>query len=344
VGSFFCLLLLLLATRLIAQPDPASVYQAFLVNGTLDRLSFVDLLTGAETNLDINGDRYTLIDDGVMFFDRDRNRVRTAAPNGTMRDHPFVQLEGDARRIDWLISGGQVVWTLTSGTAPNLITATWVANLDGSNRREVFADSNGEGVRAFPVALSESAVYLDYQPDVIGDITPFRQYAGLFSLNLTTGETAMLPGEPGCFCGAGIGAGRLIRLTLAANLGGFDVRVADLATGGERMISSLGVFTQGGDVVISPDGRFAAYALGEIRDLGTPTQRVQTVIALIDLTTMTQRALVPTVDRQLRPIQFTEGALLLIDPQANTTLKADLATGALETVAQAVFLGTLQNP
>ena len=341
LSVIFALLLLLSFTSVTAQTT--SVYQAFVMNGPLDRLTFIDVLTGAQTTFDLDGDRYTLINGGVLFFDRTTNRVRTAAPSGTLRDHPFVQLSGDARRIDWALSGDQIVWTLTSGATPTLTTTTYAANLDGSNERQVFADSNGEGVRAFPVAVNGTTAYMDFQPDNIGDITPFRQYAGLFALDLATGATAMLPGEPGCFCGGGIGAGRLIRLALAPDLAGFDVHVIDLTLGSEHIIPSLGTFTQGGDVVIDPGGRYAAYALGEIRDLGLPTQSVRTVVALLDLATMTQRTLVSAPDRQLRPLQFSEGALLLGDQLANETLKADLSTGDLETVAQAVFLGTVQN-
>ncbi len=335
------LILLGMGTRLSAQTT--SVYQAFVVNGPLDRLTFIDVLTGAQTTFDLDGDHYTLMAGGVLFFDRSVNRVRTVTPSGTLRDHPFVQLEGDARRIDWALSANQIVWTLTSGNAPTLSTVTYAADFDGLTRREVFAESNAEGVRAFPVAVNGDVVYMDYQPDNIGDITPFRQYAGLFSLDLANGTTAMLPGEPGCFCGGGIGAGRLIRLALAPDLAGFDVHVIDLTLRSESIIPSLGGFTQGGDVIVEPEGRYAAYALGEIRDLGLPTQSVRTVIALVDLATMTQRILVSAADRQLRPIQFTEGALLLIDQQANTTLKVDLSTGVLETVAEALFLGTVQN-
>jgi len=342
--KFLLLILILMgADARISAQTSTTVYQAFVSNDALDRLTFIDVLTGAQTTFDFNGDRYLLLEDGVMFFDYAVNRVRMAAPNGALRDHPFVQLEGDARRIDWLVHGDQVAWTLTSGTYPALVTTTWVANRDGSNRREVLADSTGEGVRAFPVALDETHLYLDYQPDSIGDITPFRQYAALFSVDLTTGETQPLPGEPGCFCGAAIGAGRLIRLTLAANLNGFDVRVVDLATGTQTVLPSLGVYTQGGDVLIAPDGLSAVYALGEITNFGTTSQRLRTVIALIDLTTMTQRVLVPAVDRQLRPLGFTDGALLLFDPGANRTFKADLSTGTLAAVSQAQYLGTVQN-
>ena len=135
----FALLLLLSFTSVTAQTT--SVYQAFVMNGPLDRLTFIDVLTGAQTTFDLDGDRYTLINGGVLFFDRTTNRVRTAAPSGTLRDHPFVQLSGDARRIDWALSGDQIVWTLTSGATPTLTTTTYAANLDGSNERQVFADS-----------------------------------------------------------------------------------------------------------------------------------------------------------------------------------------------------------
>ena len=74
-------------------------------------------------------------------------------------------------------------------------------------------------------------LYMDYQPNTIGDLTPFRQYAGLFALDLISGETSSLPGEPGCFCGAGIGADMFLRLTLADS--GFNLRIRNLSNDSE---------------------------------------------------------------------------------------------------------------
>lgn len=315
-----------------------------------DRLVFLDLLTGDQTELDAAGDDYTIVGGGVMYLDRTTNRVMLANPDGRSAEHPFVQLEGDARRIDWVIGGSKIAWTLTSGAPTALVTATWVANLDGSERRQVFTDGPRESIRAYPVAFDSAGtiLYMDYQPDIIGDITPFRQYAGLFSVDLTSGDVTTLPGEPGCFCGAGIGAGRLVRLTLAANAAGFDVRLRDLERGSDRAVSGLNLpeYTQGGDVLIAPDGRYAAYALAQIRGLGTPQQTLRTVIAIVDLASGTQRTLTQPADRLLRPIQWTEdnSALLLVDPAQNVTLKASLSDGSLDVVANAVYIGTLENP
>lgn len=348
--------LLLLAGAVSAQSEvPARNHprQVFLLRnaGTGgDRLVFLDLLTGDQSELETAGEDYTIVGGSVMYLDRATNRVMLSTADGRAIEHPFVQLEGDARRVDWVIGGSKIAWTLTSGAPTALITTTWVANLDGSERRQLFSDGPRESIRAYPVAFDSAGtiLYMDYQPDIIGDITPFRQYAGLFSLDLNTGEMMTLPGEPGCFCGAGIGAGRLVRLTLAANSTGFDVRMRDLERGTDRAVPGLGLpeFTQGGDVLISPDGRYAAYALAQIRGLGTPSQSLRTVIALVDLANGTQRALTQPADRLLRPIQWTEdnSALLLVDPAQNVTLKASLRDGSLDVVANAVYIGTLENP
>jgi hypothetical protein len=228
-----------------------------------------------------------------------------------------------------------------------LTTETWVARLDGSDMRLVFSDGPRESIRAFPVAFSPdgTTLYLDYQPDVIGDATLFRQYAGLFALDLASGEVIGLTGEPGCFCGAGIGAGKMVRLTLASGLGGFDLRVVDLERGTQREISGLGLgeFTQGGDVLIAPDGRYAVYALAAVRGFGTSDPSVATAVVLVDLIAMTQRQLFAPLDRVVRPLMWTEdsSAVLLYDPARSVTLKAILPDGAPEAIADAVFLGTL---
>lgn len=334
-----CLLLsLLLVVRAHAATDPR---QVFLTGG--NQLTFIDLLTGETRTASVNGERFVIVGDSVMFYDRASRRVMLAAPNGSLRAHGFVQPSDPANRIDWQVShDGQVVaWTETSGAPNALTTVTWVAGIDGSNRREVFRDGPRDGIRAYPLAFNDdhAVLYMDYQPNTLGDLTPFRQYAGLFALDLTSGETHALPGEPGCFCGAGIDAGMFLRMT-AAN-GGFNLRIYNLRDESERLLTPVNSFTQGGDVLIAPDGTRAVYALAQISGLGTANQSIQTVLVLVDLLTMTQQPLGAPSNRLLRPLQWTEddSAVLLADAQAQTTWKITVEDGALEQVANGIYLG-----
>lgn len=338
------LIFLLLALRVSAAADPQ---QVFLTSG--NQLLFVDLLTGDTQTIAVNGDHFTVVRDTVMFYDRTSRRVMVAAADGTLSEHPFIQPNENVSRIDWHISHDEnsIAWTETSGTPSALATTTWVAGIDGEDARQVFSDGPRDGIRAYPLAFSEdkSILYMDYQPDTIGDLTPFRQYAGLFALDLVSGTTNSLPGEPACFCGAGISGGIFLRLTLADS--GFNLRVRNLNNDSETTLAPINNFTQGGDVLIAPDGQRAVYALAQISGFGTGSQSVQTVIALVDLLTMTQRPLGAPTDRLLRPILWTEddSAILFADPQSQTTWKATIRDGALEQIASGVYLGTLvSNP
>ena len=326
------------------QADPLSdPQQVFLVSNS--QLIFIDLLTGNSRTLPVNGDHFTVVKNGVMYFDRSHRRVTLVTPDGTRTEHPFIQPSEGVTRIDWVISHDEqtIAWTETSGAPTALMTVTSIAGIDGAQQRTIFSDGPRNSIRAYPVAFSEdkSILYMDYQPDSIGDLTPFRQYAGLFALDLVSGSTNSLPGEPGCFCGAGIGGDTFLRLTLAES--GFNLRIRSLTNSTEATLAPINTYTQGGDVLIAPDGNRAVYALAQITGFGTSAQTVQTVIVLVDLLNLSQRALAPPVNRLLRPILWTEddSAVLFADPQAQTTWKAMVRDGSFEQVANGIYLGTL---
>ncbi|HEX2908644.1 MAG TPA: hypothetical protein VHO69_17360 [Phototrophicaceae bacterium] len=333
-------------------PEHLPAWQVFLQRdvdeaGT-DRLTFINPFTGEQTTADVSGERYTPVGDAVLYFDPAANRVMVAAPDGTVTEHPFIQLGGDTRRVDWLVSPDQTLlaWTLTSGTG-SLTTVTTVANLDGTNPRQVLVDGPRDGIRALPVAFNadKTTLYLDFQPDGIGEFTPFPQYAGLFALDLTSGQWERLPGEPGCFCGAGFGSGLLLRLAVAQDLSGFDLRVVNLVGGVEQKIPALTLqnYTQAGDVVLAPDGTRAVYALAQIRDFGKPNQSTQTVFVLVNLQDMTQAPLVEPITTFVEPLAWTEDntAVLFTSRQRDGTWKISLSDGKLVKVAEATYLGTV---
>lgn len=355
LAVWLCILTFLMFNAAHAQdvPDRAHPRQVFLshdidANGR-DRIMFVDMLTGEEREFIVAGSRYTVLQNAVMYHDAERDQIMLLSPDGAMRAHPFIQRPQHARRVDWIISsnGAQIAWTITEGTPAALITRTWIANIDGANIREVFVDVPREGLRAFPVAFynDRNILYMDYQPDAIGDFTPLRQFAGLFSLNLDTRETRTLSGEPGCFCGAAISGGHFIRLTLSQDINGFGVRVVNLTSNTEQLIPSLNLsnFTQGGDVIISPDGTRAIYTLAQVRGFGTPEQSIQTIFALVNLENYTQVALTEPANTLFRPVAWTDdgASLIVTSPSVDGTWKVELSDGALRLIAEASFIGTL---
>ncbi len=345
---------LLIAGPVGAQSTPEASHgdQVFVTrdaSGTQDQLSFIGLVDGAQTSLLVDGERYTPVRDAVLFFDRLSGRVRLARADGSVQDHPFIQMTAGARRIDWALSADHrlIAWTITAGDPHALTTLTSVANLDGTNLRQVLQDGPRDGIRVLPVAFSSGGdtLYLDYQPDTLGDLIPFRQYAGLFAVDLTASQIAPLPGEPGCFCGGGIGFDRFVRLALSADLSGFDVHISDLTSGAARTAPALRLpgYTQGGDVLISPDGTLAVYALAKVSGLGTAQQSVQTVFVLIDLDAGTQKALTEPITAFIRPVAWTENnqAVLFISPIVNGTWKVDLSGGKLNKVSNATYVGVI---
>jgi hypothetical protein len=344
-------LLLLAGTQAVSAQN--QIEQVFLQSDVdsvgSDRLTFINALTGEAASLTVNGERYTPLDRSVMYFDATANRVMLALPDGTTREHPFIQPGATTRRVDWLVSPDDqmIAWTLTDGSPTSLTTTTTVANLDGTNPRQVMVDGPRDSIRALPVAFSRDhhTLYMDFQPDGIGGFTPFPQYAGMFALDLASGQWNYLPDEPACFCGAGFGQGLFLRLKVNSDLTGFDLHIYNLAGQVSQTIPAQSIrnYTQAGDIVLSPDGTKAVYALSQVKDFGRPTQSVRTVFMLVDLESNTQAPLTDPITTFVEPIAWTEddSAVIFTSRQRDGTWKVSLSDGKLTKVAEATYLGTI---
>ncbi len=318
-----------------------------------DRLIFSDTLSGEERSLEVYGERYTPLGRSVLFSEPFTNRVLLASADGTVREHPFIQPGAQTQRIDWVVSGdGQrIAWTLTNGLdRSSLSTLTTVANIDGTNPVQALADGPRDGFRALPISFNadNTILYMDMHPDGISEFSPYNQYLELFALDLTNGTRTGLPGEPRCFCGAGLGAGYFVRLNLSSDLSGFDVLVyppGALTTAGIIPALRLNGFTQAGDVLVSPDGQYAIYALAQVENFGARSQRIRSIFALVDLEALTQRDLTAPSETFLRPLQWTDdnSAVLFSAPQEDGTWKVYLDTGRLLRIADNTYIGALQS-
>ncbi len=313
-----------------------------------DRLQFVDSLTGDVIPVEVNGRQYTPVGREVMCFDFASNRVMLAGTDGEISEHPFIQPTANTQRIDWVIAPPRIAWTITNSDEDgNLSTITYASLLDGGDQQEILDDGPRAGIRVLPVAFNDTqtVLYMDYQP-AVGDFSPYQQYAGLFGLDMDTQQVQLLPNEPGCFCGAALGAGLLVRLELVADQGGFDVHVYNLEGLVNQTIAALELdgYTQAGDLNLSPDGNRAIYALAQISDFGGANQSVRTIFVLINLDDLTQEALTDPITAFVKPVEWTEDstALIFTSPDQDGTWKINLADGQLERIASATYLGTLK--
>jgi hypothetical protein len=340
-----------------ARAQPAPVVQVFHTGGPdAGELVFLDPATGQTDTTRVSGERFTPLGDRVLYWDAGRREVREARPGRPARAFALIAASLAANpeppyRIDWAVSSDASVlaWTVTRGPIDALITETYTGPLPDGPPRRVWADGPHAGVRAFPLGFNPAGthLYMDYQPDTIAAITPFRQYASLFALELASATTRALPGEPGCFCGGAVQADEFLRLALAPE-GGFIVRTIALDSGGgfarERDLSPApGGYDLTGDVLIAPDGTHAVYALARVRGFGTDGQTLETQFMLVDLVAFEQRPFFPPVTDYLRPVAWTDdgSAVLFTSPTEPGTWKARIDERSLVRVAGAAYVGQL---
>lgn len=325
------------------------VYVDYDINASgIDRIQLINLLDGSLISIDVDGERYTLFNSMILYFDHSANAVMIIRPDGTTAPHPFIQL-GAASRIDWVISEDErlIAWTLTYDNADGLTTVTTVSNPIGTDQNLILADGpRTDGARILPVTFTREnrSIILDSQPDGIGDISPYQQYASLVELSFVDGSITPLIGDPNCFCAASLRSGQLIRLSITSNLSGFNVNTYNLINDTENLILPIGLgnYTQGGNILISPDGRQAIYALSQI-EIGSIEPSVQTIFVLVDLETFTQRQLSEPISFYAEAIRWTEDntAVLITMRDSNGTWKIDLNSGDLTHIATSTFIGTI---
>ncbi len=363
MGCFF-LLLMFLAFFTIT---PVQGYESGIVRASyvfweaqdnhIGELIFLDGVSGIQRRVPVTGERFTVYQDGIMYFDVIARQVVFVRRDGVIEPHPFVQMPLTAQRIDWVIAPdhSMIAWTVTSTNDQNqLTTQTFVADITGDNQRAVWSqtDTNQSGLRALPISFSpdKTTLYMDNHPDGISDFIIFKQYVAVFALDIATGRNELLTGERGssCICGAGINAGIFLRLRLNIESGHFDATLYDLIGGSQDTLNRLNLtsnYDTSGDVLIAPNGLLGVYALARVSDLNQPTQHIETMFILVDTVNRTQRALTTTpITQFVRPLAWTEdnSAIIFTSPQQNGTWKINIATGRLERIATASYIGMIR--
>ncbi len=318
----------------------------------LDRLIFLDMLTGQEIAVRVDGERYTPVRDAVLYFDRSQQQVMLATPDGERRPHPFIQMAPGEQRVDWVIAPDErtIAWTVTrADSAGRLITATYVGSSTADTRLVLEDGPYDVGIRALPVAFSEdqSQLYMDYHPDGVSQFIVYDQYASIFSVDLETGETSLMPDEPAnCICGAALAKNRFLRMRLTADLEGFDLYVYNIGGTLAHQIGAIRTdrYDTGGDILISPDGRQAIYALTRLDGTGDDLA-TRSAVVLVDLEMLTQSVLVDSITTFVRPVEWTEdnSAVIFTSPMQDGTWKINLRDRRLERMASATYIGVLRR-
>ncbi|MFW5772061.1 MAG: hypothetical protein ACOCZH_01970, partial [Phototrophicaceae bacterium] len=202
---------------------------------------------------------------------------------------------------------------------------------------------------ALPVAFSEdqSQLYMDYHPDGVSQFIVYDQYASIFSVDLETGETSLMPDEPAnCICGAALAKNRFLRMRLTADLEGFDLYVYNIGGTLAHQIDAIRTdrYDTGGDILISPDGRQAVYALTRLDGTGDDLA-TRSAVVLVDLEMLTQSVLVDSITTFVRPVEWTEdnSAVIFTSPMQDGTWKINLRDRRLERMASATYIGVLRR-
>ena len=348
------LMMLSWAGKASAQYD--GVWQVFVTHDPTtaqDTLSFVAMVDGSTTTIETYGERYTAYGESILFLDRSLGQVMLAHPNGELLPHPFIQPNTNTAYVEWVVDDAtqQIAWTFTQRTnTGELLTLTTLAYWDGTNPRVLLEDVPRRGVRAMPLAFinNQSALLMDYQPDQIGALTPYDEFAGLFQVRFDTPNQAeFLPNEPGCYCAGDLHEQLLVRLSLSEDLSGFEVHIHNLFTQNSITLPPvrLNGFTHAGDLMISPDERVALFALAQVERFGSAEQTLKTAYVLVDLVAHTQTILMQPSAVAFRPLQWTQNnaSLLFYDPHENGTWELRLDLPRFEKIANARYIGIITH-
>lgn len=312
---------------------------------------FIDLLSGEHSTIRAIGEGFTLTNGGVIFVDTSERQVKLAKADGIIRDHPFIHINAETQGVDWAVSEDKdwIVWSVSREVEDGqLITAVWLADVAGSEIRELLVYGPREGVQLLPISFgaSEREVFMEAHAVGSEGLSPYTRRTGLFTLALSDGEleTRALPDDPTCFCAVGFGANLMLRLAPNRELNGLDVEIYDLAGGERQVIPALsrGSYREGGNILVSADGKQAVYALSQV-PAADGEDEIRSLLILVDIEGGRQRIASSPIADLIRPLRFgAENRVALIAMgQSGATYKIDLEDGRLVEVADALYLGQL---
>lgn len=315
---------------------------------------FLDMLTGESASFSTSGERYTLLDDAVLYFDHADQQVKQIKPDGRISDHPFITKTNTDYRLDWAVSKDrrQIAWAVSQRAGDQeLATTIMLADQSGSQIRQLLVYGPRPGIRLLPVAFGAdgATLFIDVHADGAELPTPYTRRSNLFALDFggTGVATRMLPGEAACFCAVGIGKELMLRLAPSGEPDSTQVEIYNLQSGAARVIAPVarGDYNEAGNPLLSPDDTLAIYALTRASGYHAAEQELRTVLVLSDLVNARQRVLGDALPAPARPILWTEdnSAVLFTLEGREGVWKLWLEDGAMVKVADATYLGMLNE-
>ena len=338
------------------RPAPASQSWAVFLQPDADnpaetRVIFTDLLTGESVGVNTSGERHTLLSDALLYLDSGQRQVKLVKPDGIIRDHPFMSLDARDFRIDWTVAsdGQRIAWATSQRDGDLLSTSLMVSGLGDLEPRQLLDYGPREGIRLIPVAFDADgdSLYVEVHAEGTEAASAYRQRSGLFALDIGADgmSTRALPGEETCFCAVGFGDDVMLRLESDSQTPGIALEIHELSSGSLRIAPpvALGSYKQAGNILASPDGALAVYALSQISGLPGESQATRTVMVLADLENARQTVLNYPMSALARPIAWTEdnSAILLWQAGMSGTWKMRVDDGATVKVADSRYLGMI---
>ncbi len=319
---------------------------------TLTDVIFIDLLSGDQSTFSTTGERFTLAKNGVIFFDLTERQVKLGKADGVIRDHPFIHLTTESHRVDWAISADKewIAWSISRRVDDGqLITATWLADVAGTEVRELLVYGPRDGIQLRPIGFGQNQSEIFMEAMALGSegSGTYTRRTGLFALALEEDElvTRALPGDQTCFCAVGFGANLMLRLTPNREFKSLDVEVYVLDSGDKQVIPALsrGNYSEGGNILISDDGKQAVYALSQVAGAAGEQGEIRSVLVHVDIESGRQRIASSPIAGPIRPLAFSERnrVALVAAEKSGETLKVELEDSRLVTVAGAVYLGQI---
>lgn len=332
-----------------AQPT-YDVFASSAVSGSTAGVFFVEVQTGLSTPALTNGLNPTLLGESVIFADKGTGKVGVAHPDGRVAPHPFINSgpSDSAQSVNWAVSADHswIVWAASRTQANSLLTDLFVAQADGHDKHLILHTSSTKGVGTRPLAISNDGATVFYSRQA-NDPKAYLVYpvaADIYRLNVATGDSTHLSGEPRCACAATVSANGQQVFRLEALQAGFAAHFANLAIGSEVVSGPPATtYTQAGYALLSDSGTLAVYSMakGTAPAKGSPPE--QYVLVLADATQKQQRILLNASPNRLRPLAFEQDTLILIGVDKDGTYKLSLPDGALSQVSAYSYLGTIQG-